>query len=116
MVFARQVVYARQAWIQADQNRYNGAHEEVLWTAFAHLGLGVGAANYTDSATLPSHFKPVVHLRPHPRNPFQGGSTLSPPEKQLQWQSVVTVKVNPQTVVTLYGVRVFLTSVLNSCG
>lgn len=30
--------FARQAWIQADANRYNGANEEILWSTFANLG------------------------------------------------------------------------------
>ncbi|KDR73072.1 hypothetical protein GALMADRAFT_228748 [Galerina marginata CBS 339.88] len=36
-------VFARQAWIQADANRYNGANERLLWKAFASRGLGIGA-------------------------------------------------------------------------
>ncbi|KAM5541104.1 hypothetical protein V8D89_005237 [Ganoderma adspersum] len=47
---------ARNAWIQADANRYGGANNCTLWTAFASRGLGVGAtstANYTDSVRVP---------------------------------------------------------------
>lgn len=44
---------ARAAWIQADINRYGGTHGCVLWGAFASRGLGVGAANHTNSFTVP---------------------------------------------------------------
>ncbi|KAG8820079.1 hypothetical protein FRC19_009171 [Serendipita sp. 401] len=45
---------ARDAWIQADVNRYNGIHKCALWKSFASRGLGVNATNYVDSTTLPS--------------------------------------------------------------
>ncbi|KAG6853680.1 hypothetical protein C0991_002323 [Blastosporella zonata] len=45
---------ARDAWIQADVNRYGGANKCILWKAFASRGLGVGAAKYADSTTLPT--------------------------------------------------------------
>ncbi|CCA66744.1 probable extracellular elastinolytic metalloproteinase precursor [Serendipita indica DSM 11827] len=48
------MVQARDAWVQADQNLYNGAHVCSIWKAFASRGLGVGAANYVDSFTVPS--------------------------------------------------------------
>ncbi|KAJ7247321.1 Fungalysin metallopeptidase-domain-containing protein [Mycena rebaudengoi] len=44
---------ARDAWIQADVNRYTGANKCLLWTAFASRGLGVGAADHVDSAAVP---------------------------------------------------------------
>jgi extracellular elastinolytic metalloproteinase len=47
------VVAARDAWIQADANRYRGANKCLLWKAFASRGLGVGAANYNDSPAVP---------------------------------------------------------------
>ncbi|KAJ7116251.1 Fungalysin metallopeptidase-domain-containing protein [Mycena crocata] len=47
-------VTARDAWLQADVNRYDGAHRCLLWKAFASRGLGVDAANYVDDATIPS--------------------------------------------------------------
>jgi len=34
---------ARDAWLQADRNRYNGANKCLLWKAFASRGLGVDA-------------------------------------------------------------------------
>lgn len=103
------VVFARQAWIQADANRYNGANEEVLWTTFAKLGLGVGAAaDYNDSNLLPSHFKPVVIFRAQTKLPPLVGTDIC----GVAPGYVVIVKVNPQTVVTLFGVRLF-TLVLN---
>ncbi|KAI0363435.1 hypothetical protein BV20DRAFT_958322 [Pilatotrama ljubarskyi] len=45
---------ARDAWIQADQNRYGGANKCTLWNAFASRGLGVNAANHNDDSTVPS--------------------------------------------------------------
>ncbi|KAK0450463.1 Fungalysin metallopeptidase-domain-containing protein [Desarmillaria tabescens] len=47
-------VQARDAWIQADVNRYNGANACLLWNAFASRGLGVSAANHLDDATVPA--------------------------------------------------------------
>lgn len=44
----------RDAIIQADANRYNGANKCLLWKAFAGRGLGVNAKNQVDDATLPS--------------------------------------------------------------
>ncbi|TBU38083.1 Fungalysin metallopeptidase-domain-containing protein [Dichomitus squalens] len=43
----------RDAWIQADANRYNGANKCTLWKAFASRGLGVNAANHNDDSTVP---------------------------------------------------------------
>ncbi|KAJ8074564.1 hypothetical protein PM082_015466 [Marasmius tenuissimus] len=45
---------ARDAWIQADANRYGGANRCLLWRTFASRGLGVGAANHIDSTAVPS--------------------------------------------------------------
>ncbi|KAF8156604.1 Fungalysin metallopeptidase-domain-containing protein [Crassisporium funariophilum] len=45
---------ARDAWIQADVNRYAGANKCVLWNAFASRGLGSAAANHNDSTTVPA--------------------------------------------------------------
>ncbi|KAF8970318.1 Fungalysin metallopeptidase-domain-containing protein [Flammula alnicola] len=45
---------ARDAWIQADVNRYGGANKCLLWNAFASRGLGTGAASYRDSSAVPS--------------------------------------------------------------
>ncbi|PBK65354.1 metalloprotease [Armillaria solidipes] len=47
-------VQARDAWIQADVNRYNGTNSCILWNAFASRGLGMFAANYVDDATVPA--------------------------------------------------------------
>jgi len=97
------VAFARQAWIQADANRYDGAHQEVLWKSFASRGLGVGAENYKDSSLLPAHFKPVVIVRElmKPR-PLMGIVFCSSHPAQ---GSIVSVIVNPKTVVTISGVR-----------
>ncbi|KAF9527649.1 Fungalysin metallopeptidase-domain-containing protein [Crepidotus variabilis] len=45
---------ARDAWIQADVNRYAGANKCTLWKAFASRGLGVNAANHNDDTTVPT--------------------------------------------------------------
>ena len=48
------VIQARDAWIQADANRYGGSHTCVLWQTFASRGLGVNATtSYTDDITFP---------------------------------------------------------------
>ncbi|KAI9439560.1 Fungalysin metallopeptidase-domain-containing protein [Lactarius indigo] len=44
---------ARDAWIQADANRYDGANACLLWQVFASKGLGTNAANYIDDFTIP---------------------------------------------------------------
>ncbi|KAH9056488.1 Fungalysin metallopeptidase-domain-containing protein [Lactarius vividus] len=46
-------VTARNAWIQADANRYAGANTCLLWNVFASRGLGVNAANHNDDSTVP---------------------------------------------------------------
>ncbi|KAF7335729.1 Extracellular metalloproteinase mep [Mycena venus] len=45
---------ARDAWIQADANRYDGANKCLLWKAFASRGLGSKAKNHKDDSTVPS--------------------------------------------------------------
>ncbi|KAJ3486320.1 hypothetical protein NLI96_g4333 [Meripilus lineatus] len=47
-------IQARNAWIQADINRYDGANYCILWGAFASRGLGVDAGNYQDDFNVPS--------------------------------------------------------------
>ncbi|KDR76563.1 hypothetical protein GALMADRAFT_246959 [Galerina marginata CBS 339.88] len=48
-------VEARDAWIQADANRFNGANKCILFKAFASRGLGLNAdATFVDDATLPA--------------------------------------------------------------
>lgn len=47
-------ISARDAWIQADVTRYDGANRCILWTAFASRGLGVNAADYEDDSTVPA--------------------------------------------------------------
>ncbi|KAK7045826.1 hypothetical protein VNI00_007237 [Paramarasmius palmivorus] len=46
---------ARDAIIQADQNRYNGQNECLLWKAFASRGLGVNARRFQDDDTVPNN-------------------------------------------------------------
>ncbi|KAF7761342.1 hypothetical protein Agabi119p4_9334 [Agaricus bisporus var. burnettii] len=47
---------ARDAWIQADANRYNGAHRCLLWNVFASRGFGMDAevGSYINSDTIPN--------------------------------------------------------------
>ena len=47
------VLSARDAWLQADVNRFGGANACLIWRAFASRGLGVNAANHVDDTTLP---------------------------------------------------------------
>ena len=54
------VVIARNAWIQVDNNRYNGAHQSTLCKSFASRGLGIWAANFVNSEDEPSHYRPIV--------------------------------------------------------
>jgi extracellular elastinolytic metalloproteinase len=49
------VVQARDAWIQADQNLFNGANKCTLFKAFASRGLGLNADDtFVDDETLPA--------------------------------------------------------------
>lgn len=49
------VVSARDAWIQADENRYNGANKCILYHAFASRGLGVNAGpDFVDNTDVPA--------------------------------------------------------------
>ncbi|KAI9439559.1 Fungalysin metallopeptidase-domain-containing protein [Lactarius indigo] len=50
---------ARDAWIQADANRYDGANACLLWQVFASRGLGANAANYIDDTTIPPELQCV---------------------------------------------------------
>lgn len=47
------VLNARDAWIQADANRYNGVNKCLLWRAFASKGMGVFAADHNNSFSVP---------------------------------------------------------------
>lgn len=44
---------ARAAWIQADQNRYDGKNKCTLWKAFASRGLGTNAQDNQDDFSVP---------------------------------------------------------------
>ena len=48
------MVEARDAWIQADVNRYDGANACLLWKGFADRGLGPDAADYVDDTSVPA--------------------------------------------------------------
>ncbi|KAF8636328.1 hypothetical protein AX17_003619 [Amanita inopinata Kibby_2008] len=45
---------ARNAWIQADANRYAGANYCTLWRAFASRGLGVKARRHRNDFSVPA--------------------------------------------------------------
>ncbi|KAJ7590715.1 Fungalysin metallopeptidase-domain-containing protein [Mycena floridula] len=47
-------VSSRDAWIQADANRYNGANRCTLFKAFASRGLGLKAKNFKDDSSIPA--------------------------------------------------------------
>ncbi|KAF9056986.1 Fungalysin metallopeptidase-domain-containing protein [Panaeolus papilionaceus] len=44
---------ARDAWIQADVNRYGGANACSIWKGFGSRGLGVGASGHVNNFLLP---------------------------------------------------------------
>ncbi|KAG8806109.1 hypothetical protein FRC19_007461 [Serendipita sp. 401] len=46
-------VQARDAWVQADINRYGGAHQCTILKEFASRGLGVNAANFVNDFSVP---------------------------------------------------------------
>lgn len=48
------MIASRDAWIQADENRYDGENKCLVWKAFADRGLGPNAtADYEDDYSLP---------------------------------------------------------------
>ncbi|KAJ7165457.1 Fungalysin metallopeptidase-domain-containing protein [Mycena crocata] len=47
-------ITARDAWVQADANRFNGANRCTVLKAFASRGLGVRAHNFVDDFTIPA--------------------------------------------------------------
>ena len=51
------LVASRDAWLQADANRYGGANKCLLWNAFASRGLGQKARNFRDDSTVPAECK-----------------------------------------------------------
>ncbi|KAJ7282449.1 Fungalysin metallopeptidase-domain-containing protein [Mycena rebaudengoi] len=46
-------ITARDAWLQADKNRFNGANTCTVIKAFASRGLGINAVPFVDDATVP---------------------------------------------------------------
>ncbi|KAH8983996.1 Fungalysin metallopeptidase-domain-containing protein [Lactarius hatsudake] len=88
-------IQTRDAWIQADKNRYNGSHVCLLWDEFVNSGLGFNAANYIDDGTLPPEWrsknKMVIGTLLEPRllrahlvqNDHSGG--LDSKREKLQW-------------------------------
>jgi extracellular elastinolytic metalloproteinase len=76
---------ARNAMLAADQIRFNGVNQDILWNGFAHRGLGQGAASngtqdfdpvpsfdspYADEATV--RFKPTGDASGRPAQLFVG--------------------------------------------
>lgn len=51
------VVNARDAWIQADANRYEGTHKCLIWKVFASKGLGAKAEKFVDNFDVPDECK-----------------------------------------------------------
>lgn len=47
-------VQARDAWLQADVNRYGGANKCLIWRTFASRGLGLNARNFVDNFEVPA--------------------------------------------------------------
>ncbi|KAJ7214927.1 Fungalysin metallopeptidase-domain-containing protein [Mycena pura] len=97
-------LWARQAWLQADYNRYNGANQALLWNVFASRGLGVDAtADYEDGLLVPSHSKAIIIERPETKlPPIKGWPDLCP----VASGCIVSISVLPQTVVTIFGVSI----------
>ncbi|KAG9217485.1 hypothetical protein CCMSSC00406_0008597 [Pleurotus cornucopiae] len=50
-------VNARDAWIQADANRYEGSHKCLIWKVFASKGLGANADKFVDNFDVPTECK-----------------------------------------------------------
>ncbi|KDQ25228.1 hypothetical protein PLEOSDRAFT_1045914 [Pleurotus ostreatus PC15] len=50
-------VNARDAWIQADANRYEGTHKCLIWKVFASKGLGAKAEKFVDNFDVPDECK-----------------------------------------------------------
>ncbi|KAG8817224.1 hypothetical protein FRC17_011320 [Serendipita sp. 399] len=48
------VPQARDAWIKANENRYQGKHVCAIWKAFSSRGLGPKAKNFTDDFSVPA--------------------------------------------------------------
>ena len=86
------VQHARDAIIQADVSRYNGAHRCALWCAFASRGLGMKADNFRDNSDIPSDCpsKPTVPFgTPVPANP--------PPKTTVPFDTPVPAIPKPTT-------------------
>jgi extracellular elastinolytic metalloproteinase len=96
-------VFARDAWIQADANRYNGANQTLLWNVFASRGLGFDAKDYEESTVVPSSKAIIVERGQTKLPPLVGGW-----DGGVAYGHIVSISVNPQTVVTISGVRLWL--------
>ncbi|KAI9456869.1 metalloprotease, partial [Lactarius psammicola] len=46
-------IQARDAWLQADANRYGGGNTCLLWQTFASKGFGMNAKDFVDDTTFP---------------------------------------------------------------
>ncbi|KAJ7907175.1 peptidase M36, partial [Mycena leptocephala] len=96
-------VFARDAWIQADANRYNGANQTLLWNVFASRGLGFNAKDYEEGTVVPSSKAIIVERGQTKLPPLVGGW-----DGGVAHGHIVSISVNPQTVVTISGVRLWL--------
>ncbi|KAH8984003.1 metalloprotease [Lactarius hatsudake] len=97
-------VQTRDAWIQADANRYNGSHACLLWKDFASKGLGVKAANYIDDDSVPPEYlqtgRSVRKLGIQVGEIAMGRGSSSSPSVVArangveEWEMVLVVRVN----------------------
>ncbi|KAL4258222.1 Extracellular metalloproteinase, partial [Pleurotus pulmonarius] len=80
-------VNARDAWIQADANRYGGTHKCLIWKVFASKGLGVNADKFVDNFDVPTECKDSAEEGAEPEDPevpeVPEEETISPDEAWL---------------------------------
>ncbi|KAF4568660.1 hypothetical protein EYR36_010673 [Pleurotus pulmonarius] len=62
-------VNARDAWIQADANRYGGTHKCLIWKVFASKGLGANADKFVDNFDVPTECKDSAEEEAEPEDP-----------------------------------------------
>ncbi|KAF9494685.1 hypothetical protein BDN71DRAFT_1482979 [Pleurotus eryngii] len=82
------VVNARDAWIQADANSYEGTHKCLIWKVFATKGLGANADNFVDNFDVPTECKDSAEEGGEPEEPEvpefpEEEETISPGEGWL---------------------------------
>ncbi|KAG8851102.1 hypothetical protein FRB91_008427 [Serendipita sp. 411] len=72
-------VQARDAWVQADINRYGGAHQCTILKEFASRGLGVNAANFVNDFSVPD----ICGGTPSTTSAAEAPTSSSPPPTEL---------------------------------